>query len=48
MKRAVILLVAAAAATAQAKMEAAFGIGNSRYDGIVRTEAHDGLILIFR
>lgn len=45
MKRAEILLVAAAA---QAKMEAAFGIGNSRYDGIVRTEAHDGLILIFR
>ena len=38
MKRAVILLVAAVAATAQAKIEAAFGIGNSRYDGIVRNE----------
>jgi len=33
-----ILAAAMAALSAQAKMEAAFGIGNSRHDGIIRSE----------
>ena len=33
-----ILAAAMAALSAQAKMEAAFGIGNSRHDGIMRSE----------
>ena len=32
------ILGAMVVASAQAKMEAAFGIGNSRYDGIIRSE----------
>ena len=34
-------MVVAGIATAQAKMDAAFGIGNSRYDGVVRNESAD-------
>jgi len=36
------ILGAMVVASAQAKMEAAFGIGNSRYDGIVRNEGAGG------